>query len=445
MIKKLKKKFVILAAAMMLALVTLIVAGMNIVNYSAVVSEADGTLEVLSGMRRPEEGKEHNPPDKPDDDKHFSPDPRPENPGEAPDDEHFRDFMDRMEKHDLRDRMGGRMNIEVAYESRFFSVALDGDGKILSSDLSMTASVSEDEVASFVSAAQSKKADKGFVKNFRFLKTDGGILFLDCGRKLETYNRFLLISSVAGLCGCILAFVIFILISGRIVKPISESYEKQKMFITDAGHEIKTPLTIIAANVELLKSGAGDDECLDDIASQTERLKTLTNDLVSLSRLEETKPGPSALVEFPASETVEESALPFVKAAEFAGKTLRLSVTPLIALKGDKALLERLVSILLDNAVKYSSEGGTINLSFETKGKSAVLCVSNSVERTLSPDELGCLFDRFYRTDRSRSSATGGHGIGLSIAKASVEAFGGEITAQMSDGETFRITARFPQ
>jgi len=459
---------------MLVILVSLIVASMNVINYLSVVTEADTTLNILSSINserflsdgsysggnevpeKPEENagesshnREENRPDS-----SFIPDDFPQNnpesssafPDKRPED--FSEIMNELGKRGIRDRMPGNFDIEIPYESRFFTVYLDSEWKMSDSDLSMTASVSEDEVGTYVQKVQSKNSENGFVGNFRYHLnvTEKGyiLLFLDCGRKLDTFNRFMLISCLVGVGGCIITFFIFLFASGKIVKPISDSYEKQKMFITDAGHEIKTPLTVISANLELLRTETDDTECINDISSQIQRLTTLTNDLVSLSRMQEGY-SLSNPVEIPASEIIEDVAGSFRNAFQSNGKTLSLSVQPLVSITGDQNLLVRLTSILVENALKYSSDSTEVFLSFEKKGKNSVLTVSNRVDRILSPEELVRIFDRFFRTDKSRSSSVGGHGIGLSIAGQIMEIHRGKISACMSDWNLFSVVAVFPE
>ena len=233
------------------------------------------------------------------------------------------------------------------------------------------------------------------------------------------------------------------ILSGRIIRPIAESYAKQRQFITDAGHEIKTPLTVIAANVDLLASEIGENECLDDISEQTRRLRSLTDELVTLSRMEESE-RVGTRVEFPISELVTEAASPFRSVAAGQGKELRLDIQPMLTLCGDGEEVRRLVGILLENALKYSPEGSTVSLGLARQGRQAVLTVENRSVLPIDRSQLDRVFDRFYRTDASRNSETGGHGIGLSIAKAIAVLHGGRIRASSEDGSSFRVTVSLP-
>ena len=167
----------------------------------------------------------------------------------------------------------------------------------------------------------------------------------------------------------------------------------------------------------------------------------LTGDLIFLSRMDEEQKKLQA-IDFPLSDTVSETAGSFQAPAKREDKTLTLAVEPMLTLCGDEKSIRQLVSILMDNAVKYTDEGGEIHLALRRQGKTAILTVSNTC-RGMDEADISKLFDRFYRTDRSRNSATGGYGIGLSIAKAVVNAHKGKIIAA-KDGDRLVLTATLP-
>ena len=195
--------------------------------------------------------------------------------------------------------------------------------------------------------------------------------------------------------------------SARIVKPFSENYEKQKRFITDAGHELKTPLTIIDADAEILEMDYGENEWLSDIQNQTKRLAELTNSLIFLAKMEEEQTK-IPMLEFPISDMVEETVETFQALAKVQNKTLTSDIEPMLSLKGDEKAIRRLITILLDNAVKYSGEEGKISLTLKKQKNHIHLSVWNTTEQ-ISKEQIAHLFDRFYRTDESRNSETGGY------------------------------------
>lgn len=419
MINKLKRKFIILATVSILLLMTVLVGVMNLINYSVVVKESDAVLDVISQPNNPFFNK-GDPPEKPDD--------------IGGDDK----------------GAGGKfvphgMSPEVPYESRFFSVTVTSDGTIKESDFSRILSVDSTSAGKYIEKAQSG-TERGFAGQFRYVKTERNgetrIFFLDCGRKLDSFRSFLQTSLFVGLLGCVVVFIAFIFVSGRIVKPIAESYEKQKRFVSDAGHEMKTPLTIINANLDLL-DGEAEKEELDEIRTQTRRMTELTNNLVYLSKMEESE-HKTAMVEIPLSDIVGETVNSFH--ALTASKSIDMSadIAGGIAANGSPDAIRRLISILIENAVKYSPVGGRITVSLYKTKKSAVLSVFNTTDTKIDKATLPYVFDRFYRTDASRNSETGGHGIGLSIAKAIIAVHGGNISASTESGMDFRITAVIP-
>lgn len=421
MIKKLKRKFIILATVSMLILMTVLISVMNLINFSTVTREADDVLSVLSHPDLPfRDGTDH---------PEGEPMPKPE------------------PEREMGDFLPPGMSPEVPYESRYFSVKISPDGQILETNVERIISVDSETVGKYVKDAQADRRDHGFVGAFRFTKFSDGestrIVFLDCGRRLDAFYHFLRTSIAIGLCGCAVVFLLFLLVANRIVRPIAESYEKQKRFITDAGHEIKTPLTVIAANVDLLEADIGENECLSDIREETARLSSLTGDLVSLSRMEEAE-GAILKTDFPVSDLITEETNTFRAPITAQKKTFTVQVSPNLTMNGSPGAIRQLISILLDNALKYSPEGGGIALSLTASKKELLLTVSNTTKEVMREEELPRLFDRFYRTDTSRNSETGGHGIGLSIARAIADAHGGRITASTKSGNEFTVTVTLP-
>ena len=414
MIKKLKKKFIILATVSMFVLMTILVSVMNIINYSSVVAETDTILDVLSQPNTPFGNQQ-------------------DMPGRPP--------------QDIKDFIPHGMSPEVPYEARYFTAMVSKNGTIEESDISRIISVDQESVDSYVQKAISSENNRGFIGQFRYAKqTDDRItriIFLDCGRKLDSFRTFMWTSMAVGLLGCVIVFIIFLFAAGRIVRPIAESYEKQRRFITDAGHEIKTPLTIIGANLDLLESDLGENESLSDIRTQTKRLGVLTGDLVYLSKMEESE-NTIKKIAFPVSDLITEAAQQFGAVAQANHKEYRIGIEPGLTMCGAPDAIRHLTTILLDNAMKYSPDGGIVTLDVVSRKKDLIISVFNTTVSPVSNENLSHLFDRFYRTDASRNSETGGHGIGLSIAQAITSAHGGKITAETVNGSDFRITVTMP-
>ena len=333
------------------------------------------------------------------------------------------------------------MNPEEPFQTRYFSILTDSDGSILHTDFDRIAAVDEGSAQEYVEELLHTGKKEGFTGRYRFNVSEKAdtrmYIFLDCSKALGTFQRFLFSSILIGLVGLIMVGILVWFFSGRVVRPFVENYEKQKRFITDAGHEIKTPLTIIEADLSVLEFDLEENEWTEDIRRQTSRLKDLTNDLVYLARAEEM--GEKQPVEiFNLSEVAEEAAESFRSGICAQGKKLETKIEPGLTLNGERKSVERLFSILLDNALKYSTEGGTIRFNVGRKGKNIVVEVLNPCA-PITREQTEKLFDRFYRTDASRNSETGGHGIGLSIARAIAEKHGGKITASTTDGKSLRI------
>ena len=185
------------------------------------------------------------------------------------------------------------------------------------------------------------------------------------------------------------------------------------------------------------------NESLDDMDGQVDRLTTLTNDLVYLSRMEEAG-STMTMTEVPLSEIVSETASSVAAVAAEKNKSLDMNIAPLLSVNGSSKELEKLVSILMDNAMKYSPEGTAVGVDLRREGRNVVLEVKNKTAAEVADEDLAHVFDRFYRADKSRNSAVGGHGIGLSMASAIVAAHGGKIRARRGDGTEFIVTAAMP-
>ena len=330
---------------------------------------------------------------------------------------------------------------EAPFITRHFSVLLDAGGEALSVNTESIAAVSSEEAVLYARRALDK-AGSGYldVYRYRVSETDDGtlVVFLDASTQLSTARQFFIISSSVAAGVCLAVLLLALLFSGRAVRPIAQSVEKQRQFITDAGHELKTPLTIISANCEVLEMEMAGNEWLTGIEKQVARLRKLVNDLVTLSRLDEGRPtGEEA--RFSLSDAVCDTALAFSAAAERAGKHLRADAEPGVFINGDEAALRQLTAILVDNAVKYADAGGEIRVGLRG-GRHPVLTVENDC-RNVSELPLDRLFDRFYRFDPARTG-DGSHGLGLSIARSIAEAHRASLRAEKLAAGRLRMRLR---
>ncbi|MGF7142795.1 hypothetical protein HNQ56_001213 [Anaerotaenia torta] len=261
------------------------------------------------------------------------------------------------------------------------------------------------------------------------------IIFLDMSAQAQMLADTVIMACLIGLACLFLMFIILIIVSRRTVLPISESIEKQRRFVTDAGHEIKTPLAIIQANVDAMELHNGKNKWSKHIQEQAVRLDGLMKQLLSLAKMDEGEAAiPFENVAF--SKLVENCVSAFSEMG--CDKKIISDIPPSISLRGNRESLEQLVSILMDNAIKYSEVDGTITVKLTTIGKKAILEVINTCI-ALPDAPPNTLFDRFYRADTARTQKSGGYGVGLSIARAITEIHRGKISAFYDNENTIRF------
>ena len=327
----------------------------------------------------------------------------------------------------------GFITPETPFATRHFTVFFDNQGAVIKTNTESIYSIGEESAISFAEKAIQSDNVRGWLSHYRYkvfpTAAGTGVVFVDGSMHRSTLIQSTTIA-VFVLLGCAaLVLLLIILLSKKAVKPIAESYEKQKQFITNANHELKTPLTLILTNLDIAESELGKNEWLDDIRSEGHRMAELVGQLVDLSRMDE---GESAISfsQVALDKIVSDTVLEFEPLANARGKSLCVSIEEGIKCRGDEAMLRRLTAILMDNAIKYCDDGGEIRLDLH-RGKRVILTVENSYA-TVNETELNRLFDRFYRADKARSFG-GGYGIGLSMAKAIVEKHRGDITAYKKD------------
>lgn len=330
---------------------------------------------------------------------------------------------------------------EVQYSLRFFSVRCTHAGEIVQVNQDYVASVSREDAERYAKDVLASGRTHGFENGYRYLAESGGlgttILFLNSERELQAAKSLLVITlAIAGIClGVVFGLVVYF--SGHAIRPYLKNLEAQKQFITNASHELKTPLTAIATSADVLAMETPEDEWVKNIQTQAARLSKLITNLITLSRLDEENPFP-ARAEFSLSDMLWEVTEPFVSLAQAKGRRYTQEIEDGLTITADREAVGQMVSILLDNAFKYSPPGGAISLQLRRRARRAELLVQNSFAGEL-PDAAR-LFDRFYRADESHSGHVGGTGIGLSIARATAEAHGGSIAAETEGGEiTFRV------
>lgn len=410
MIKKLRRKFVILSTISLLLLLGIIVVSSSILTYRELVEKADMVLDMIA-----------------------------ENDGRLA-------YLQSSDKKVFAKPEKKHLSPEMMYEARFFAVDILSNGEVVGVNTKNIVMVDDAQARNYAETIYGRKSERGFIGDFRYIKTykNSGtyVIFLDCGRNISMFKQSVFINCLISFVGLFVSFIIIIIFSKRLVKPVSDSYEKQKQFISVAGHEIKTPLTIIDADAEILSMEIGEEnEWLQDICRQTKRMTALTNDLLALSRMDENRQQ-FTMIDFPISDVVDETVSSFQALAFSKGKNIRAEITPMLSYCGDENSIRQLVGVLLDNAVKYVKEDDIL-IKLEKRNHGICLTVRNSSE-PVSDEQLKRFFERFYRTEKSRDSNIGGYGLGLAIAKSIVEAHKGRITASLSDTGCVQIEIIMP-
>lgn len=427
--RRLRRKFILVAMGAVTVVLTLIIAGINIVNYSHVCKMADARLDYILAGKGSIDWEDES----------------------RTDSGNGGDTSTGMVADG--DRVGARvghfegMTAESPFDTRYFTVTLV-EGQVVDVNTARIAAVGAKRAASIAARLHAKDWTSGFSGNYRYTTDvqDDEItyVFVDCSRELASFHSFLNASVAISCIGWLAVLAIVAVASGAVIRPMVESYSKQKRFITDASHEIKTPLAVIDAANEVQEIESGESEWTQSIHEQVARLTALTERLVFLARMDEGSAG-FTVASIDLSEAVDKAAAPFESVAVSRGKRLSMSVATGVRAHADAAAVTQVVELLLDNATRYASEGSVIELSLRAVSRgagkgSAELVVSNAVDE-LPEGDLDRLFDRFYRADVSRSSKTGGSGVGLSVVRAIAEAHGGSASV-CGHGNQITFTVR---
>lgn len=324
--------------------------------------------------------------------------------------------------------------------SVFYSVAFSKEGEVIEVNVGVKNLYEEDELVSLAkeSLVGNKKTGKTGELVYLVSEKPGYTLVAFLDNTMANSNLDMLIRNfiVVGVAAMLILLVISYIIAGRIVRPLEENDRKQKQFISDASHELKTPVSVINANTEMLRREIGENEWLSNIQYENERMGTLLKQLLDLSRAENASV-PMERIDL--SNIVTGDTLALESLAFDQGRIINSDIEDDIHIDGNRTQMEQIVSVLLDNAIRHST-GKEIEITLKRHGRSAVLSVSNEGPEIPS-DKLEHLFDRFYRVDEVRNSEDNHYGLGLSIAKAVVLNHKGSISATPRDGKvTFTVT-----
>ena len=332
----------------------------------------------------------------------------------------------------------GRSSVFIQYGTRYFIVILDSEGQMINYT-HQTEIVSEEEAQTLAEDAVQAGKKEGYLDEYKYLvyhEENGNTLlcFLDCSTDLRALNSLLMISIIVGAVGIVLGFIFILFMSGKTVEPVRISIEKQKQFITNAGHELKTPLSAIATNMDILTMDYGENEWVEGTQKQVRKLRKLVENLVALSRLEEENQD-MLMQNFCISDIADECLSGFESIAKMQGKILDADIVQGLYVQGDPGMIQQLLSILCDNALKYSSGTGPVEVRLQKEGRHVVFSTANPWEQNVDADQLDALFERFYRGDPARNpeNKSAGHGLGLSIARAMAEKNQAKLTASIDE------------
>lgn len=412
MTKMLQKKFVTTAMIAVTVLLLVLIGAINALNYGMNVEQTNRTLRMLSdnGGAFP---KEENPP-----------------------------------KEGRPGLLNPPMDADAAMSTRYFIVFLDENGNAVGADVTRIASVTEEQAEAMAEELLKEEKVSGSIGKFHYCMAEKKdirgtfFIFLDTSSQLRSTLMILVISVFIGILCWFLMLLFVKALAKRAIRPIAENMEKQKQFITNAGHEIKTPLAIIMANTDAMELHMGENKWSRNIRSQTIRLNGLMQNLLALAKMEETEEKRKLhLEDFSFSLLMEETLHPYYEAASLRGVSIQEEIQKEVSIHANKENITQLLSILFDNAVKYTNEGGSIEVFLKQSGKEICMQVKNTCEK-LPEAEPEKLFERFYRGDAARTQKSGGYGIGLSAAKAIAKAHQGSLTASYEENNRICFTFR---
>ena len=424
MIRRLRRRVILVALAGLLLASAGLVAAINWMNWNSLEQQAEQVLDMLAennGQRPAAADAEGQRPAKPE-----GTQPPDKGPGE---------------QKKTKNR-GSKALMNAASMTNFYTAVIDEKGQVLSWHSDRTDLYTDEEIAEMALWAVQAGRDRGRndTRFYCLTEQDGEKLLIVVDSRLEIQNAesVLRLTVMVAVIEDALLSVGAVWLIRKMVKPVDEAMEKQKQFVWDASHELKTPLAVISANADVLAAEAGESKPLQYIQSEVRRTDSLIQNLLTLARMEKGTVE-AAHDQFDLSRAIMEVALPFESTVFEEGKTLDVDIPEGIEYTGDQEMIKQLAVILLSNAEKYSDGGGKIRVSLEAKGEKRILRVHNTGP-AIPPEAQQRIFDRFYRVDSSHNREVEGNGLGLAIAQNIVSAHRGKITVHSADGEGTEFT-----
>jgi len=321
----------------------------------------------------------------------------------------------------------------------YFVIMADTSGKLL--DIFNNDDLEDSIAQEYIDSIFEKKLHNGMLDSLQFCisqKSNGTVfVFTDKSAEINIFNRLIKTTIIIGSISFIFISMLVVFLSHKSIEPIKKVFDKQKQFISDASHELKTPITIISANADVLAGEIGDNKWLNYIQSQIYRMNLLVNDLLNLTRLENNSDD-MTFSEFNLSQAVINTALPFECQAFELHKKFDIDIEENIMITASERHCKQLFEIFIENAIKHSNENGEIKVSLKKSGDKKIFSVYNTGSG-IRDDEKDKIFERFYRTDESRSRNTGGYGLGLAIAKSIIDYHRFKINIENSQGKYIKF------
>ena len=417
MIRRLRRRMTLMVIAVLILVSSGIVLAISLANSHSIAAQAEETLSVLT-----------------------------ENAGAG---------ENRMQRPDgSMDPRGGRMNRDrrgfrgeppeirsgrdaaAAGLNNSYTISLNADGSVASWDSDRPGLYTDEQVAVIAESILADGRNSGRIGTQFYRKTEQSgqtlLTVLDARLDYLSASNVLRSTILIAAAACVLLSLLAWLLIRRMVQPVEEAFTRQKQFVSDASHELKTPLAVISANAEVLEQEIGENEYLGYIRSEVRRTDTLVSNLLTLARLDR-KEGTAEMKSFNLSRALLDVVLPFESTVYEAGKTLETEIPDNMECTGNEEMIQQLAVILLSNALKYSNEDGRIEVSLKARGRQRELRVFNTGD-PIAPENREKIFDRFWRADPAHGRETGGHGLGLAIARTIVETHKGKISVESIEG-----------